>query len=104
MPIATGDHIKIDYSLAIEVITTGSWAMSFETRLYRDAALVSSQTFIRSDSSTGTQRFPLANTQVDTAVSTEIASYQLRVIFTTATNVVTGAAFNKNINAMVFPA
>ena len=103
IPVTTGLQVKIDYAVSVEVITTSNWAMSFEVRLYRDTTLITTKTFIDSAASAGTHRFSISNTQVDTSVSTETTGYQLRIIFTTATNVATGTALNRNINAIVFP-
>ncbi|WP_080064663.1 hypothetical protein [Ruminiclostridium hungatei] len=103
IPVTAGIEVKIDYAVSIEAITTANWAMSFEVRLYRDTTLITTRTFIDSASSAGTHRFSISNTQVDTSVATETAGYQLRIIFTTATNVATGTALNRNINAIVFP-
>ena len=102
VPVVTGENVKIDYSVSVEAITTANWATSFEVRLYRDTTLITTKTFIDSAPSAGTHRFSISNTQVDTAVSNETAGYQVRVIFTTATNVATGTALNRNINAIVF--
>ncbi|MNP14410.1 hypothetical protein D3C76_1067320 [compost metagenome] len=94
--------MKIDLAVSVEAITTANSSLTFEVRLYRDGTLINTRTIQRNLSAAGTQRFPIANTFVDTAVATTTSTYQVRVIFTTATNVTSATAINRNINIITF--
>ncbi|OOM62174.1 hypothetical protein CLBEIC_39570 [Clostridium beijerinckii] len=102
VPTIVGENIKIDYALAIENVTTANSTQTLEIRLYRDGTLITTRIIERTIASAGTQRFPISNTFVDTAVVTGTTTYDIRVIYTTATNITTGTAFNRNINTIAF--
>jgi hypothetical protein len=101
--VGIGQNLKVDYALAVEFVATANASAVFSVRLYRDTTLISTRTFSRMMESAGTQRFPFSNTLVDTAVAAGTVTYDLRVIFTTASNVTSAAAINRNINVIRFP-
>ncbi|MZL08806.1 collagen-like protein, partial [Clostridium beijerinckii] len=102
VPTTAGENIKIDYALAVESVTTANSTETFEARLYRDGTLITTRIIERTIVSAATQRFSISNTFVDTAVITGATTYDVRVIYTTATNVTSAAAFNRNINTITF--
>lgn len=102
VPVTTGDELKIDSVISVESITTANSVQVFETRLYRDGTLINTRTLERSISAAGTQTFQIPNTYVDTAVATTTSTYEVRVIFTTATNVTSASAINRNMNIINF--
>jgi hypothetical protein len=103
VPVTVGENIKIDYALSLNAVTSANWEFDCEVRLYRDSTLINTRTILRTASQSGTQRFPLADTQVDTAVATGTSTYSLRTFITVATNVSSATAINRDINAIVFP-
>ncbi|SHI27980.1 hypothetical protein [Clostridium intestinale] len=102
VPVTTGDELKIDFVIYIENVTEGSSEQTFETRLYRDGTLINTITIQRSISSAGPQTFQIPNTYVDTAVATIASTYEVRVIFTTAMNITSASAINRNMNIINF--
>jgi multidrug efflux pump subunit AcrA (membrane-fusion protein) len=94
--------LKIDLAISVEAITSANSSLTFEVRLYRNGTLIATRTIQRNLSAAGTQRFPMANTFVDTAIATTTSIYEVRVIFTTATNVTSATALNRNINIISF--
>jgi hypothetical protein len=73
-----------------------------EVRLYRDGTLINTCTLNNAESAAGTQTIPISGTFVDTAFMTGVPMYQVRVIFTQATNVTSATAYNSNLNAILF--
>ena len=102
VPVVIGQNVKIDQAISVEAITTANSDLTFIVRLYRDGVLINARTVQRTVSTAGTQRFPVANTFVDTAIATTTSAYEVRVIFTTANNVTSAIALNRNINVIRF--
>lgn len=71
-------------------------------RLYRDTTLIDTRTFNRSSSQAGTQRFPLASTQVDVVPATTTSTYSLRIIVTADLNITSTTAHNRDLNIITF--
>ncbi|HEX2925010.1 MAG TPA: collagen-like protein, partial [Ruminiclostridium sp.] len=104
VPVTAGNNIKIDNSLSIEADPSApNWILNLELRLYRDSTLIDTRVFLRSQTQTAPQRYPLASTQVDTSPVTGTVNYSLRVFVTSAVNLTTAFANNRDINALVFP-
>ncbi|MEC0701926.1 collagen-like protein, partial [Bacillus haynesii] len=101
--VTSGQNIKVDYALAIEAVNTANSNIIVEIRLYRGGTLVQTRIFNRSLAAAGTQRFPLASTIVDTVPATATVEYSVRVVVTTASNVTSAAAFNRDLNLIRFP-
>ncbi|MEC0684114.1 collagen-like protein, partial [Bacillus haynesii] len=101
--VTSGQNIKVDYALAIEAVNTENSNIIVEIRLYRGGTLVQTRIFNRSLAAAGTQRFPLASTIVDTVPATATVEYSVRVVVTTASNVTSAAAFNRDLNLIRFP-
>ncbi|MGG0791447.1 hypothetical protein ABE132_22670 [Peribacillus simplex] len=57
-----GENIKVDFAVSIDVITTTNSNFTFQTRLYRNGALIDTRSVQRSISAAGTSRFPVAST------------------------------------------
>ncbi|MET3408780.1 MULTISPECIES: hypothetical protein [Priestia] len=91
-------QLKIDYALAVEIGTAVDWSFAFEMRLYRDTTLIDTRIFNRSSQQAGTQRFPLASTQIDIVPATAISTYSLRIIVITSKSVNTATANNRDLN------
>jgi hypothetical protein len=102
IPVTTGDELKIDFAVSYDVVTTANFSFTIESRLYRDGTLISTRTLNRNGSQAGTQRFPVSNTYVDTAVATTTSTYQIRAIVTAASNVTSTTGVNRNINIINF--
>jgi hypothetical protein len=100
--VTAGEDVKVDYSLSIEVVATANWSINVQNRLYRDSTLIDTRIFNRSATTAGTQRFPIASTQVDTAVATGTSIYSILTFVTTANSVTAATANNIDINAIVF--
>ncbi|XXM72456.1 hypothetical protein ACQ0QQ_00720 [Lysinibacillus sphaericus] len=101
--ILANQNIKIDYAFALENTgLTASNTYTLEIRLYRDGALLNTRTFNRTLASAGTQRFPLANTYVDTPLTTATVSYTVRILVTASNNISTATANNINLNLIKF--
>ncbi|WP_236689799.1 hypothetical protein [Bacillus sp. TH008] len=101
--VSIGQNVKIDYALAVEAVNAANSNIIFELRLYRDGSLLQTRIFNRSLAVAGTQRFPLANTFVDVIPAAATATYTVRVAVTTASNVTSAAAFNRDLNIIRFP-
>ncbi|MBB2482064.1 hypothetical protein H5P36_17975 [Bacillus sp. APMAM] len=101
--VISGENIKIDYSLSVEEVNTANSQITFEVRLYRDTTFLHTRIFQRHIDTASTQRFPLADTYVDTAITTGTVTYTVRVIYTTANNVTESTAFNRDLNLIKFP-
>lgn len=96
--VIAGSSLKIDGSLNLNFMTTSYWIFTFEVRLYRDATLIMSESYNKSESTAGTQTMPVAFTYVDTAPATSASStYSVRCIVTSVTNI-TSASTGDNIN------
>ncbi len=95
--------MKIDYALAFSSINDADYSIEAEFRLYRDGTLIDARNMSTSGTAAGTQVIDIFNTYVDTAVSTGTLTYDVRVIVTSATNITSADAINRNINAIVFP-
>jgi hypothetical protein len=100
--VISGNLLKIDYALAYEAIFSANWTVSVEFRLYRDGTLITVRTLFRIGSQAGTNRFPVANTYVDTAPATTSSTYQLRVITTAASNLTSSTTINRYLNIIQF--
>lgn len=100
--VSAGDNLKVDYSLENEFTVTANWGITTEFRLYRDGTLINSKMYSFNGASAGTQRIPVAGTFVDTAPSTTTATYEVRVIITTATNITSVTSANRNMNIITF--
>jgi hypothetical protein len=85
---------KIDGMLDIEYTGTANNSFTFEMRLYRDATLIMSHSTQLVLASAGTQSLVVPLTYVDQAPSTDLFTYDMRVIVTDATNVLSVLAFN----------
>jgi hypothetical protein len=101
-PVTVGQEIKIDHALGIETVVTSNWSINLHLRIYRDSTLIHTRSFNRTATTAGTQRFDFADTYVDTAPAEVTSTYDLRVIFTTATNVTSATAFGTDMNLLVF--
>lgn len=102
VPVVTGDDLKVDFAVSYDILTTANFSFTVESRVYRDGTLINTRTINRSGSSAGTQRFPVSNTYVDTAVATTTSTYQVRAIVTAASNVTSTTAVNRNLNIINF--
>ena len=100
--VTSGQQIKVDYAFGLNSVTTANYTLDAEFRLYRDGVLIATRGLDRVGASAGTQRYPIANTYVDTAVATGTSTYDVRVIITTATNITSSAAINRNLNMIAF--
>ncbi|MEH6854642.1 hypothetical protein V7037_08445, partial [Priestia megaterium] len=100
--VLINQQLKIDYALAVEIIATANWSIVFEMRLYRDTTLIDTRIFNRSASQAGTQRFPLASTQVNIAPTTTTSTYSVRIIVTAATSITSATAINRDLNIITF--
>lgn len=83
-------------------ITGSNWSLVAELCIYRSATLISTRTLNRSGNASGTQRFPIADTYVDTAPATASVSYQVRAIVTTDSNITSATVINRNLNIITF--
>lgn len=100
---AEGDNIKIDYVYNLLYDTTSDWSIAVESRIYNGDTLIAARPYSSGGSAASAQIIPLPGTYIDTAVTTGITSYTLRVIVTAATNV-TGASGNDiDMNIIIFP-
>ncbi|MCK1992358.1 hypothetical protein MPH61_07085 [Peribacillus muralis] len=102
VPTIVGQNIKVDYAVSIDVVTVANSNFTFQTRLYRNGILIDTRAVQRSISSAGTARFPVASTNVNTAVLNGTTTYEVRIAFTVALNVVSSSALNIDINAIRF--
>ena len=100
--VTAGQELKIDWATGFEVVNTSNYNVVAEFRTYRDATLISTRILNRTAAAAGTQRFPIANTLVDTAPATASSTYSLRCAITTATNITSGSGNNNNLNIIVF--
>ncbi|MEC1072087.1 hypothetical protein P9D22_28465, partial [Priestia megaterium] len=100
--VLINQRLKIDYALAVEIITTANWSFVLEMRLYRNTTLIDTRTLNSNSQQSGTYRFPLANTQVDIAPATTTSTYSLRLIVTSASNVTSATALNRDLNIITF--
>uniref|UniRef100_UPI0023B0FE78 collagen-like protein n=1 Tax=Clostridium sp. YIM B02569 TaxID=2911967 RepID=UPI0023B0FE78 len=98
----TGQNVKVDFAVGIQVVTTANSSIAFQLRLYSNGTLVASREVERVISSAGTQRFPVSNTYVDTATTTGTTTYDVRLVFLTATNVASATAINRYLNCIAF--
>ncbi|MUF99442.1 collagen-like protein, partial [Bacillus tequilensis] len=103
MPTVTGQLIKLDFAISVDVTTTANSNFTFQTRVYRNGVLVDTRSVQRNVNAAITSRFPIATTYVDTATVTGTTSYEIRIIFTTVSNVSSSSALNLDINAIRFP-
>ncbi|MED3977174.1 NTTRR-F1 domain [Priestia megaterium] len=100
--VLINQQLKIDYALAVEIVATANWSILFEMRLYRDTTLIDTRIFNRSSTQAGTQRFPLASTQVNVVPATTTSTYSLRIIVTEATAITSATAHNRDLNIITF--
>jgi hypothetical protein len=100
--VLINQQLKIDYALAVEIVATANWSIQFEMRLYRDTTLIDTRIFNRSSSQAGTQRFPLASTQVNVVPATTTSTYSLRIIVIAASNITSTTAHNRDLNIITF--
>ncbi|PGS48364.1 hypothetical protein COC46_18360, partial [Bacillus sp. AFS041924] len=100
--VLANQQLKIDYATAIEIVVNANWSIVFELRLYRDATLIDTRIISRSQPTAGTQRFQIASTQVNIAPANATSTYSLRVIFTTASNLTSASANNRDMNIITF--
>ena len=80
IPVNALQNIKLDYSVSVEVTSTANSNFVFEIRLYRGAVQIHTRLLSRSIISATTERFPIADTTVDTAPTAGTNTYQLRVV------------------------
>jgi hypothetical protein len=102
VPVTAGNFIKLDYAFSVEMATTANNTWTLETRLYRGSTLINTKRYQENNDALGTFRFTCSNTYVDSAFATATSTYQVRVIVTSATNVTSTSASDRNINAIVF--
>ena len=98
----TGNSIKIDYVYNFLYETTSDWGIVTESRIYSGSTLIDARPYSITGNAAGTQRIPIAGTHVDTAVTTGITAYTLRVIVTTADNVTDASGDDIDMNVIVF--
>jgi hypothetical protein len=101
-PLTAGMSAKIDYALSFEALGTANSSIAVEARLYRDGTLISSRGFIDSQSIAGVQKTTLSDTFVDVASVTSTATYSVRIIVTSSTNITSATVSNRNLNCMTF--
>jgi hypothetical protein len=99
-PVTAGQNVKLDYALSFEANAAANSSFTFETRLYRDATLINSRTYIDTTPA-GTFRITCSDTYVDTAPANATSNYSVRVIVTQAT-IISATASNRSLNAIVF--
>jgi hypothetical protein len=85
------------------VTTTANSNFTFQTRIYRNGVLIDTRAVQRNVNVAITSRFPMATTYVDATTVTGTTSYEVRIIFTTVSNVSGSSALNLDINAIRFP-
>ncbi|WP_242980113.1 hypothetical protein [Hungatella xylanolytica] len=100
--VITDNNVKVDYGIDLQNVTTADYSYTAELRLYRDGTLIDTRTSSFSGSVAATQNTAIANTYVDTAPATTTSTYQLRVIYTAATNITSASVINRNLNLIVF--
>ncbi|WP_143323948.1 collagen-like protein, partial [Clostridium sp. BL-8] len=98
----SGQNVKVDFSVGVQVITAANSTIVFQLRLYSNGTLVAMREVDRVITSAGTQRFPVSNTYVDTATTTGTTTYDVRLVFLTATNVTSASAINRYLNCIAF--
>ncbi|MHA7767117.1 collagen-like triple helix repeat-containing protein, partial [Bacillus atrophaeus] len=103
MPTVAGQLIKLDLAISVDVTTTANSNFTFQIRIYRNGVLIDTRSVQRNIIVAVTSRFPIATTYVNTAAVTGMTSYEVRIIFTTASNVTSSNALNLDINAISFP-
>ncbi|EHA30461.1 GXT repeat-containing collagen-like protein [Bacillus subtilis subsp. subtilis str. SC-8] len=103
MPTVAGQLIKLDLAISVDVTTTANSNFTFQTRIYRNGVLVDTRSVQRNINAAITSRFPIATTYVDATTVTGTTSYEIRIIFTTVSNVSGSNALNLDINAIRFP-
>ena len=97
-----GNDVKIDYGIDLQNVTTSPYSYTAELRIYRDATLIFTRTSSFNGSVAGTFDIAIGDTYVDTAPATTTSTYELRVIYTAASNITSGTAVNSNLNVIVF--
>ena len=102
VPVTTADNIKTDYSTVLSADVANDYSFSCDFRLYRDGTLIQTCTLDRTEESAGTQSWFIADTFVDTALATITSTYEVRAIFTSATNVNSAEVNNRDINLINF--
>ncbi|MDI6582171.1 collagen-like triple helix repeat-containing protein, partial [Bacillus subtilis] len=103
VPTVAGQLIKLDLAISVDVTTTANSNFTFQTRIYRNGVLVDTRSVQRNVNAAITSRFPIATTYVDATTVTGTTSYEIRIIFTTVSNVSGSNALNLDINAIRFP-
>jgi hypothetical protein len=95
--VVAGQFLILNFHSVLELITTANWTVGLEFRLYKDATLLETLPIDDNGSSTSIIRKLYSGTYIDTIVATGIATYQLRVIITSATNITTASSIRQNI-------
>ncbi|MEC1666474.1 collagen-like triple helix repeat-containing protein, partial [Bacillus mojavensis] len=103
LPTVAGQLIKLDLAISVDVTTTANSNFTFQTRIYRNGVLIDTRAVQRNVNVAITSRFPMATTYVDATTVTGTTSYEVRIIFTTVSNVSGSSALNLDINAIRFP-
>ncbi|ADM38070.1 GXT repeat-containing collagen-like protein [Bacillus spizizenii str. W23] len=103
VPTNNGENIKVDFSISVDVVTTANSNFTFQIRMYRNGVLIDTRTVQRNINAALTSRFPVASTNVNTAVVTGTTTYEIRIIFMNASNVSSASAINLEINTIRFP-
>lgn len=103
VPTVAGQLIKLDLAISVDVTTTANSNFTFQTRIYRNGVLVDTRSVQRNVNAAITSRFPIATTYVDATTVTGTTSYEIRIIFTTVSNVSGSSTLNLDINAITFP-
>ncbi|WP_143755320.1 collagen-like triple helix repeat-containing protein, partial [Clostridium beijerinckii] len=98
----SGQNIKVDYSVGVQVANSANAFISYQIRLYRNGTLITSSELDRTVSGAGTQLFPTSATYVDTAPTTGTTTYEVRLVFLSATNVTSATAINRYLNCIAF--
>ncbi|MCM3355860.1 hypothetical protein M3615_18940 [Bacillus halotolerans] len=102
MPTVAGQLIKLDLALSVDVTTAANSNFTFQIRVYRTGVLIDTRSAQRNISVATTSRFPIATTYVDTVAAAGTTSYEVRIIFTAASNVSNSSVVNMDINAIRF--
>lgn len=102
VPTTIGQNIKVDFAISVDVVTTANSNFTFQVRTYRNGTLLDTRTVQRNVNVAITSRFPIASTNVNTAATTGTTTYEVRIIFTSVSNVSSASALNLDINAIRF--
>lgn len=100
--MAAGQRAKIDYALETEILTVANYNYNAVYRLYRNSTLIHTRTSNRRAQDAGTQRIPFCDTYIDVSPTSNTNTYDIRLIFTSATNLTSATSFNRDINIILF--